>query len=176
MASGTVSPGSPEYLTAVDQNEDKTMMTMTSLSGFMRYQKTPGGGESTESTSQHAAHSAAPGMPVTAAVVRTALIGVSIYQSKALRQCVCVALLFLILLILWLILRMAYSGPSSTQAATTTTTISVDIYDPITDATEKPDGVNRTMLLYDIDALSLLNDMTVPNHVLDIDSFSEAAR
>ncbi|KAL3192105.1 hypothetical protein MRX96_059308 [Rhipicephalus microplus] len=147
------------------------MMTMNMQSMYSTEQRNTSLHDRTAMDSD-AAKGIQAGAIVTATVVRTALFGVSIYQSKVLRQCASFLALFLLFLLLWLLIYVATSKSGKKTSITATTETSIPDFDT-TKATTKGTPANDTLLLDGFEALSLLSEMTVPNHVLDIDSFPE---
>ncbi|XP_065289977.1 uncharacterized protein [Dermacentor albipictus] len=183
-----------EFLTAETDAQEKGMTTMMTMNMSALY--------ADHKTADHTValsedrRGRQPGAIVTATVLRTALVGVSIYQSKALRQCASISLLFLLLLLLWLFTWLATGKSGKTTTATASSETSIVAFDtthvPIsneaidithastsneaidtTHAATSHEATNGTLPLDVFETLSLLNDMTVPNHVLDIDSFPE---
>ncbi|XP_077513048.1 uncharacterized protein LOC144124285 [Amblyomma americanum] len=108
-------------------------------------------------------------VPMTTTLIRVTLLGFALYQSKFLRMFACLVFLGVFLLSVWLLTRQAdVESTSATPTARATTTFA-----PFEPSDTPPDAANKTLLLVDIDALSLIGDMTVSNHVLDIDSFPD---
>ncbi|KAL3192103.1 hypothetical protein MRX96_059306 [Rhipicephalus microplus] len=87
-------------------------------------------------------------------------------------QCASFLALFLLFILLWLLIYVATSKSGKKTSITATTETSIPDFDT-TKATTKGTPANDTVLLDGFEALSLLSEMTVPNHVLDIDSFPE---
>ncbi|XP_065289976.1 uncharacterized protein [Dermacentor albipictus] len=175
--SGSAFQSSEVFLTAQSGlPEAMTMMTMN-VSSMYSEQKT---GEHT-SIFEEALKGQKPGNFVMATVLRIALVGVLIYQSKAVRQCVCLSIPFLLLLLVWLLIWLAMPKAEKMTTTTASAETSIVAFDTTTKSddekrggqTTKSEAANETALLDGFDALSLLSDMTVPNHVLDIDSFPE---
>ncbi|XP_050043933.1 uncharacterized protein [Dermacentor andersoni] len=178
--SGKESP--EEFLTAETDAQERGMTTMMTMNISTLYSDHKSADQTAALSEER--RSRQPGAIVTATVVRTALVGVSIYQSKALRQCGSFSILFLLLLLLWLFTWLATGKSGRTTTATASAETSIVAFDtthaPISneaiDTTHAPtsnEATNGTVLLDGFETLSLLNDMTVPNHVLDIDSFPE---
>ncbi|XP_037509317.1 uncharacterized protein LOC119386037 [Rhipicephalus sanguineus] len=165
--SGVVTP--EEYHTAESDPQEGTMMTMNMSTMYATEQRTRMLHDRSDSD---AAKGLQPGAIVTATVVRTALVGVSLYQSKVLRQCASFLALFLLVLLLWLLIYVATSKSGKKTSIPATTETSITDFDT-TKTTNKGTPANETVLLDGFEALSLLSEMTVPNHVLDIDSFPE---
>ncbi|KAL1421411.1 hypothetical protein MTO96_004104 [Rhipicephalus appendiculatus] len=145
MTTANSGVGSPEeFHTAESDAQEGTLMTMNMQTMYATEQRTRMLHDRS-ALENDAAKGIQPGAIVTATVVRTALVGVSIYQSKALRQCASFLALFLLFLLLWLLIYVATSKSGKKTSVTASSETSISDFDT-TEATTKGTPANETVL------------------------------